>query len=77
MTRMRDDLSVLVDAEGNPLTDDQQKADLLCDVFEQTYRSAIPCSSGRAVLCPKDIPYIDDVGFLKLPLETNDEVIDT
>ena len=60
--KMKDDMSVLVSPSGTSVTDDGEKADLLCDLFEETYRIASPdLPTTTGVLQPHDIRLIDDV----------------
>ncbi|XP_003740638.1 uncharacterized protein LOC100906053, partial [Galendromus occidentalis] len=60
--KTKDDLAVLIDASGERVTDDKSKADLLCDIFEETYlhggtRLPVP----NSVLCPKGVRMLEDV----------------
>ena len=65
--RTRDDLAVLVDGKGGHVTDDQEKANLLCETFEQTYREGGPQTPGvSAVLQPNDVETINDVDLSEM-----------
>ena len=59
---MRDDLSMLVAPSGAKIFRDDEKTEILCDLFEKTYVEAPTVRpSSSAVIVPSDIKLVDDV----------------
>lgn len=58
--KLKNDLAVLVSA-GTKITDDRQKSDLLCDLFESTYLNSGIASCLSSVFCPTEFQQVTDV----------------
>lgn len=58
---MKDDLSVLTDNQGNRVTDDHVKAEILRDYFERQCDDSPRPADLSAILCPLEVPVLNDV----------------
>ena len=64
--KIEDDLSVLIGADDRRITDDLEKANFLCDIFEGNYVTDLESSSSQAVLRPRDVKMLNDIDLSEM-----------